>query len=265
MHIICQGSGAGGGVQIWSTIKIPTMFTDYRIQSNANNHITLTLSTEALLAALRSAVSPISQSSREVEAEVVAKLAKKNDTAVLSFEIIGQSRIGKGVRITHDVRIEVMRPDSAAKLEEPLCPEPDVHILLPPLSKLRTVVEHLRSHSDYVAIRANNSGTLQLSVSTDSVKTDVTWNGLSNPSMNKDAAAANQEEEPSQEKDPTTIFSVLLSVKDFMKFLNSHVVSTTTIACICHNHAMILYVYIGETADAGGVLTFYLPTNINEP
>jgi len=34
---------------------------------------------------------------------------------------------------------------------------------------------------------------------------------------------------------------------------------------LCHNHAMILYVYIGEIPDAGGVLTFYLPSTIDEP
>ena len=67
-----------------------------------------------------------------------------------------------------------------------------------------------------------------------------------------------------------------------MKFLNSHVVSTTTIACtpiqlsilfsslrrawtgICHGHCMILYVYIGDVADAGGVLTFYIPAIIDD-
>ena len=36
-------------------IKVSSLFTDYRIQSNANNQITLMLSSEALLAALRSA------------------------------------------------------------------------------------------------------------------------------------------------------------------------------------------------------------------
>lgn len=52
--------------------------------------------------------------------------------------------------------------------------------------------------------------------------------------------------------------------------------STTTIACtlarvdppdyithtpvgICAHHCLIMYVYIGEIDDAGGVLTFYIP------
>jgi HUS1 checkpoint protein len=71
-----------------------------------------------------------------------------------------------------------MRPADVEKLSEPLCPEPDVcstfwnhfcslmgiagmqlHILLPPLQKLRTVVERLRLMSDVLAIRANNAQT----------------------------------------------------------------------------------------------------------
>lgn len=54
------------------------------------------------------------------------KLAKKNDQAVLSFEMVGISRSGRKVRVAHDVRIDVMRPSEVDKLREPLCPEPDV-------------------------------------------------------------------------------------------------------------------------------------------
>ena len=58
------------------------------------------------------------------------KLAKKNDQALLSFEISGQSRVGHKLRIAHDVRIEVMKPADVAKMTEPLCPTPDVRFLL---------------------------------------------------------------------------------------------------------------------------------------
>jgi len=39
---------------------------------------------------------------------------------------------------------------------------------------------------------------------------------------------------------------------------------TTGIPGICQNHCAILYVYIGDVADAGGVLTFYIPTVIDD-
>ncbi len=32
---------------------------------------------------------------------------------------------------------------------------------------------------------------------------------------------------------------------------------------ICQRHCMILYVYVGDYADAGGVLTFYIPAIID--
>ncbi|KAF9457489.1 checkpoint protein Hus1/Mec3 [Collybia nuda] len=255
MHIICNNDANEGGIQVWSQIKVDSLFVGYRIQSNAANEITMALSSEALLAALKSA-SPSTSSTYETE-EVVMKLAKKNGQAVLTLEINSLTRVGRKVRVSHDVKIEVMRPNDVARLSEPLCPEPDLHILLPPLQKLRTIVERLRPMSDILAVRANNSGCLQLSINTEGVKVDTEWKNCTNP---KTQNAEDEDEAP----DPEKMFSVLVSIRSFLKFLNSHVVSTTTIACICQNHCMILYVYIGDVADAGGVLTFYIPAIIDD-
>ncbi|OCB84797.1 cell cycle checkpoint [Sanghuangporus baumii] len=74
MHIICNAE-TEDGVQVWSTIKVvrlfrllgmfeirnnqdlfqDSLFSDYHIQSNANNEISLSLSPEVLSQALRSA------------------------------------------------------------------------------------------------------------------------------------------------------------------------------------------------------------------
>ena len=97
-------------------------------------------------------------------------------------------------------------------------------------------------------------------------------------------AAQDEEADPNEEpRDPDKLYTVLISTKSFLKFLNSHVVSTTTIACtpckfltftrlsiffwvagICQHHCVILYVYIGDVSDAGGVLTFYIPAIIDD-
>ena len=122
-----------------------------------------------------------------------------------------------------------------------------VHIVLPPLAKLRTVIERLKTQSDIIGIRANRSGRLQISVSTDNVKTDVCWTKLSNPSMGRNTchyyviistegsctvrengAPTNG---PRRNVEPEQMVGVLVSIKSFLKFLNSHVISTTTIAC----------------------------------
>ncbi|KAJ3986570.1 checkpoint protein Hus1/Mec3 [Lentinula detonsa] len=266
MHIICNNDANEGGIQVWSQIKIDSIFNNYRIQSNSNNEITVNLSCEALMGALRSvstssgASNSASGSSYETD-EVIVKLAKKNDQAVLNFEITGTTRAGRKVKIEHDVKIEVMKPADVAKLSEPMCPEPDIHVLLPSLQKMRTIVERLRSMSDILAVRASHNGCLQLSINTESVKVDTEWKNCNIPQMMKEGAS---QDSANESPDPEQLFSVLVSVKSFLKFLSSHVVSTTTIACVCQNHCLILYVYIGDVADAGGVLTFYIPAIIDD-
>ena len=94
-----------------------SLFTDYRIQSNYNNEINMEISPEAVLQALKAAQSA---------PEVILKLAKKNNHAVLNFEITSQSRQRNKVQISHDVLIEVLKPSEVERMREPLCPEPDV-------------------------------------------------------------------------------------------------------------------------------------------
>ena len=115
-------------------VKVQSLFSDYRIQSNSGNEITVLISPEALLLALRSAWNPASLDSTP---ETVMKLAKKNDQAVLSFDISGSMSSGRMVRVGHDVRIEVMKPSDVKKLTEPMCPEPDVRYFTVPYFCLR--------------------------------------------------------------------------------------------------------------------------------
>jgi len=135
--------------------------------------------------------------------------------------------------------------------------------MLPPLARMRTVVERMRNLSDVIAVRANSSGCLQLSASTEVFKADITWNNCTHPRIAADGAsqANNEDEEQGRERpDPKQLFSVLVHTRSFLKFLNAHAVSKTTIACICQGHCLILFVYIGDSADMGGVLTFYIPS-----
>ena len=53
--------------------------------------------------------------------------------------------------------------------------------MLPPLAKMRPVVERMRNLSDVIAVRANSSGRLQLSASTEVVNADITWTNCSHP------------------------------------------------------------------------------------
>jgi len=90
-------------------------------------------------------------------------------------------------------------------------------------------VEHMRQLSDVFAVQANKAGSLRLSVLTDDVKVDTQWNKCTVPNMVHEPQEEDQTQE--DEPDPEQMFGVLLSVRCFLKFLSSHVVSTTTIAC----------------------------------
>ena len=73
--------------RLTDTLPKTTLFDEYRIESRGNNEIYLEVSLEALSKALRSAESAAA-SGRDSEASV--KLSKKNDRAVLVFDIVGQ-------------------------------------------------------------------------------------------------------------------------------------------------------------------------------
>lgn len=108
-------------------------------------------------------------------------------------------------------------------------------------------MERLRLMSDILAICANNSGCLKLSINTESVKVDTEWKDCTNPKstpgcfhplarklitlLNSTAQDKSDDRDAEDTPDPEQFFTVLISVRSFLKFLNCHVVSTTTIAC----------------------------------
>jgi len=103
--------------------------------------------------------------------------------------------------------------------------------------------------SNILAIRANNSGVLQFAINTEGVRVETEWKNCVNPegkclllflSLGIQAdffivvgakPEGEETDEEEEEKDPQKMFTVLVSIKSFLKFLNSHVVSNTTIAC----------------------------------
>jgi len=128
---------------------------------------------------------------------------------------------------------------------------------------MRAVVERMRNLSDVIAVRANSSGRLQLSASTEVVNADITWTNCSHPRIGQfDSSAAfsfayallstltplfflfssaadgasqanrgDDDEQEGERPDPNKLFSVLVHTRSFLKFLNAHTVSKTTIAC----------------------------------
>ncbi|BEJ16983.1 hypothetical protein CspHIS471_0603840 [Cutaneotrichosporon sp. HIS471] len=258
VHFIVPGNEGGDGVQVWSQVKVPTLFDHFRIESNNNNEIWLEVNLDALLKVLRSAdtSSGIADGGRGgnttlSDADVMVKLNKLDGRPVWTFEISGRTPQGNPITITHNVTVHIISSRRQKELTEPLCPPPDIHLVLPNLSELKTIVSRLGHLAEDVTLAANHNGQLDLRVKTNGVQMSTTWNNLRIPTT---ADAEDTDPPP-----PEQMFSTTISIRGFQKFLTSHHVSGVAIACICEGHCVIAYVYIGEIDEAGGVLTFFLP------
>ncbi|GAA5917537.1 hypothetical protein JCM6882_001722 [Rhodosporidiobolus microsporus] len=258
VHLICRGEGgARGGAQVWSQIAVASIFNldNFRLESNYHNEIYLEVSTDALARALKSCAGAT---------VATIKLAKKGGAGpngsgkgaypVLSLAIESSSRLGKRLEITQDVAVKVKKAADIAELKEPLCPQPDVILLLPELKVLRTVAERLKTISGYITLTANNRGELRMRAEADEAKVETEWRGLKKPHGGDDELSTG-------DTDPSAFFSVTLDARSLLKFLASYSIATHTIGCLCHAHCAIFYVYIGDSKDQmqGGVLTFFLP------
>ncbi|RSH84667.1 uncharacterized protein EHS24_006191 [Apiotrichum porosum] len=276
VHFIIPGNEGRDGVQVWSQVKVvrritpslvehvltpqPTLFDHFRIESNANNEIWLEINLDALLRVLKSADSSSGSggdggrhnAASLTESDVMLKLNKRDNRAIWAFDIKGQSAGGHAMHITHEVAVHIITSRRQSELTEPLCPPPDLHLVLPNLAELKTIVSRLGHMSEDVTISANHQGTMELRVKSNNLSMTTTWNNLSIPTATDDGA---ETDPPS----PEHMFSTTVSIRGFQKFLASHYVGGIAIACICEGHCVIAYVYIGEVNEGGGVLTFFIP------
>ncbi len=109
----------------------------------------------------------------------------------------------------------VLAAATVADIHEPRCPEPDVHIMLPPLQQLKAISERftklaLSTSSSHTANRAsrlsdapssqsrlvlsaNMHGVLKVGVETNALKIESQWKGLVNPDLDPGQIAGGEE------------------------------------------------------------------------
>jgi HUS1 checkpoint protein len=161
------------GSQVWSVLKIDTVFETYSLQSAApNNTINLEVPIQSLQRALKSALGATSASIRLTKKNNVPMLsltitttAFSSGNGVLGSRITGTDKefgdfdfhadaddVGFGggpggpprereTIITQDVPVKVLAMQTVEGLHEPSTPEPDVHIYLPSLAQVKNVSE----------------------------------------------------------------------------------------------------------------------------
>ncbi|PVH98047.1 Hus1-like protein [Periconia macrospinosa] len=184
--------------------------------------------------------------------------------------------------ITQEVPIRVLAPDTVAGLHEPQCREPDVHIILPPLMQLKSISDRFtklalaeaaggNSKATRLEMAANMHGCLRLSIKTDAMRISSVWTDLQNPELDPEQVLGG---EVGLAEHPSTRMKLLGSAdgrseegwaavridgKDWGKVMSVGRLGGRVIACFCHEHALILYVYLpSDSEEDESVLTYYV-------
>ncbi|KAJ2692089.1 Checkpoint protein hus1 [Coemansia sp. RSA 1285] len=254
LHIVVI-TDIGSGLQLWSDVAVNALFADYQIESLHNNEIYLEFSIDNLQRALKSAQGAL---------KTTLKLTKKQGLPILSLIIQNQSTTGREITLCQDVPVRVMTPLQMEAIREPLVPDSQVHIMMPPLNSLRSIAERIKSMGDRVAVSANREGAMKIRVANDLVDITAFFRGLEN------LAYDSTQDPPTQpDREPGDFYTAVVDMKNFIRFLQSyHVAPKNIVCCIIEHHAVVFYVYIGSAGYGGvseindqacGSLTYFIP------
>ena len=211
-----------------------------------------------------------------------------------SVELFGARGQDRETTVTQDIPIRVLAPTSVEGLHEPRCREPDVHITLPNLMQLKSISDRFTklalstksttrtgfsgaASGPKLELSGNMHGCLRLSLNTDSLRISSLWTGLEIPELDPDQVAdgesglSNHPSTRMKELGDSTGQSdegwatVRVEGRDWGRVLSVGRLGGRVIACFCHEHAVILYVFIGgeETGVGESVLTVGLPRYTN--
>lgn len=183
-------------------------------------------------------------------------------------------RQDREMTVTQDVPIRVLAPTSVEALHEPRCRDPDCHIVLPNLLQLKNISDRFTKlalttrlatrsgfasiHGPKLELSANMHGCLRLALNTDSMRINSLWTGLENPELDptyipdgEDGVANHpstrmREVGDSQGVSEQGWASVRIDGRDWGRVLSVGRLGGRVIACFCHDHALILYVFMNH-------------------
>ncbi|KAF2478548.1 checkpoint protein Hus1/Mec3, partial [Neohortaea acidophila] len=203
-----------------------------------------------------------------------------------SVEAFSSRAQDRETTVTQDIPIRVLAPASVEGLHEPVCRDPDVHITLPNLVQLKSISDRFTklalstksstrtgfnssTSSPKLELSGNMHGCLRLSLNTDSLRISSLWTGLENPELDPDQVADGLDNHPSTRmkglgdsagQSDEGWATVRVEGRDWGRVLSVGRLGGRVIACFCHEHALVLYVFIGgeESGVGESVLTYYI-------
>jgi HUS1 checkpoint protein len=132
---------------VWSGLNAQTLFGDYTIESLNNNEVSFKLNLDNLHRALKSA---------QYATDVTMKLTKKNNLPYLHFNIATQT--SQMMVVVQEVPVDLLSAQQLAQYTEPHLEDPEVHIMMPPLKSVRSVVDKMKNILYLLLLKALLSG-----------------------------------------------------------------------------------------------------------
>ncbi|KAF2859212.1 Hus1-like protein [Piedraia hortae CBS 480.64] len=220
-----------------------------------------------------------------ITSSATGSLAGATDIQDGSQDVEDEARHEREIVITQDIPVRVLAPETVENLHQPRCRDSEVHIVLPNPMQLKSISERFTKlavsskkagRSGFAGnslagpkleLSANMHGCLRLSLKTDSMKISSLWTGLENPELDATVIEGGQ---GSLADHPSTRMKALgdatgqsdqgwatvrVEGKDWGRVLSVGRLGGRVIACFCHEHALILYVFLDEGES---VLTYYI-------
>lgn len=129
----------------YASIQADRIFSEYRVESKADNVIAVELLLANLAHALKSGASAV---------RTTLKLSKRGAAPFLS---VVTSTIEGGVDVTQDVPCRVIALSELDRYLEPALPPPDIRLTFPSPRPLSSVLDHMRTLSKHVRIHADRT------------------------------------------------------------------------------------------------------------
>ncbi|KAG4304982.1 hypothetical protein PORY_001657 [Pneumocystis oryctolagi] len=237
------------GTQVWAILEVKSIFEDYHVQSNTNDIINLEIPIDNLHKALKSSVNAL---------EIVLRLTKQDHFPMLSCSISLLGKSGGISAVTHNIHVRVLSP--LMQLSEPVVPEPDCHIILPPLSQLRYISERFRVISNKIILKANMSGEFQIGVVSDSCKIETKFKDLINPELDPNTVE-DISKHPSQIRDKKEFVTMKVDARDWLNLLQAHIshcmfLRRTCFVLILNKLEIVIRFFILDTINQINIIGF---------
>eukprot|EP00054_Salpingoeca_dolichothecata_P015860 m.92038 g.92038 ORF g.92038 m.92038 type:complete len:285 (+) comp21693_c0_seq2:193-1047(+) len=240
IHFVVTNDAAND-VRVWSELQQRSIFDEYKLQSmHDNNEILIEIQLDSLLRVIKSAF----QSS-----DVLLKLVKKDHTTYLNVLVTLPSPTGITRPLSHDIPVTIFPFAEIEQCRPPELPNPEVALDLPEIKVLRTLVDRIKTMSEYVLLAANNIGDLIIKAETGMVSVKTFF---------RDLNVVNQLDSAPNDEDNEELVEARIYIKKLSTFLAAAQSMPNPggrlMLTIAKEKAVVLFMISDEI-----VVTYYIP------